>query len=126
MKKVRVVVERLEVLFQVEDGIRDIGVTGVQTCALPICGPRFGVVLDRRRLGAPTAEGRTALEGWAADELPAHVPAIAAWADVFDERRYLSLTRNGEEEGHGPGYPQHTFADCDAAVAWVRAALAAG
>src|SRR3712207_2702869 len=25
--------------FQAEDGIRDIGVTGVQTCALPICGP---------------------------------------------------------------------------------------
>src|ERR1035437_9321584 len=24
-------------LFQAEDGIRDIGVTGVQTCALPIC-----------------------------------------------------------------------------------------
>jgi len=23
-------------LFQAEDGIRDIGVTGVQTCALPI------------------------------------------------------------------------------------------
>src|SRR6202021_3895827 len=39
--------------FQAEDGIRDIGVTGVQTCALPICRgtawhtswyttPRFG------------------------------------------------------------------------------------
>src|SRR5476651_770690 len=25
--------------FQAEDGIRDIGVTGVQTCALPICRP---------------------------------------------------------------------------------------
>src|SRR3712207_2321548 len=25
--------------FQAEDGIRDIGVTGVQTCALPICVP---------------------------------------------------------------------------------------
>src|SRR3712207_8487484 len=25
--------------FQAEDGIRDIGVTGVQTCALPISGP---------------------------------------------------------------------------------------
>src|SRR3712207_8914877 len=25
-----------DVLFQAEDGIRDIGVTGVQTCALPI------------------------------------------------------------------------------------------
>src|SRR3712207_3671167 len=27
--------------FQAEDGIRDIGVTGVQTCALPISGGRF-------------------------------------------------------------------------------------
>src|SRR3712207_7312888 len=26
--------------FQAEDGIRDIGVTGVQTCALPISRPR--------------------------------------------------------------------------------------
>src|SRR5256885_10676767 len=25
--------------FQAEDGIRDYKVTGVQTCALPICGP---------------------------------------------------------------------------------------
>src|SRR3712207_9577191 len=27
----------MSVFFQAEDGIRDIGVTGVQTCALPIC-----------------------------------------------------------------------------------------
>src|SRR3712207_8359042 len=27
--------------FQAEDGIRDIGVTGVQTCALPICTHRL-------------------------------------------------------------------------------------
>ena len=26
--------------FQAEDGIRDIGVTGVQTCALPIYKPK--------------------------------------------------------------------------------------
>src|SRR3712207_5447566 len=31
----------LRVLFQAEDGIRDIGVTGVQTCALPICKHRL-------------------------------------------------------------------------------------
>src|SRR5438445_4154181 len=31
--------------FQAEDGIRDIGVTGVQTCALPIC-----VTLFRNRI----------------------------------------------------------------------------
>src|SRR5712692_864746 len=38
--------------FQAEDGIRDGTVTGVQTCALPICCP------DRRRLaGAPVPEG---------------------------------------------------------------------
>src|SRR3712207_8346830 len=40
--------------FQAEDGIRDIGVTGVQTCALPIlnarCAPApAGTLLDRRR-----------------------------------------------------------------------------
>src|SRR5688500_20129592 len=28
--------------FQAEDGIRDYKVTGVQTCALPICGRRRG------------------------------------------------------------------------------------
>src|SRR5258707_9746961 len=28
---------RMFFFFQAEDGIRDIGVTGVQTCALPIC-----------------------------------------------------------------------------------------
>src|SRR3712207_6911722 len=35
--------------FQAEDGIRDIGVTGVQTCALPIClGDReVGDALER-------------------------------------------------------------------------------
>src|SRR5699024_10965273 len=36
--------------FQAEDGIRDRNVTGVQTCALPICKPE----VDRRRApGAP-------------------------------------------------------------------------
>src|SRR3712207_7794307 len=40
--------------FQAEDGIRDIGVTGVQTCALPIsaerqrlAGPELGLLLWR-------------------------------------------------------------------------------
>src|SRR3712207_4285236 len=37
--------------FQAEDGIRDIGVTGVQTCALPICRP------PRSRGGRPAACG---------------------------------------------------------------------
>src|SRR3712207_6879727 len=35
--------------FQAEDGIRDIGVTGVQTCALPICGQAATPCPARRR-----------------------------------------------------------------------------
>src|SRR3712207_8996595 len=35
-----VVATLLFFFFQAEDGIRDIGVTGVQTCALPICDHR--------------------------------------------------------------------------------------
>src|SRR5258706_9680340 len=34
---------RLVFFFQAEDGIRDWSVTGVQTCALPICWVRDGV-----------------------------------------------------------------------------------
>src|SRR5260221_8909530 len=38
--------------FQAEDGIRDHCVTGVQTCALPICMPR-GSVSDSATRSAP-------------------------------------------------------------------------
>src|SRR5438445_12493457 len=39
--------------FQAEDGIRDIGVTGVQTCALPILSaePELDQILDDRMGG---------------------------------------------------------------------------
>src|SRR5687767_1717892 len=40
-------VEILFFFFQAEDGIRDKLVTGVQTCALPICGRRFQVLPER-------------------------------------------------------------------------------
>src|SRR3712207_7028676 len=33
----------IDFFFQAEDGIRDIGVTGVQTCALPISGCKISV-----------------------------------------------------------------------------------
>src|SRR3712207_7457264 len=41
--------------FQAEDGIRDIGVTGVQTCALPICVPRH--VLEASKEWSPVVLG---------------------------------------------------------------------
>src|SRR2546430_12779259 len=49
--------------FQAEDGIRDLTVTGVQTCALPICAPSALVPapqpLRARRLHNPTGERRS-------------------------------------------------------------------
>src|SRR2546429_4112297 len=51
--------------FQAEDGIRDVAVTGVQTCALPICPrtrpswpPRSRPRGSRRRPPRPAAGGR--------------------------------------------------------------------
>src|SRR5215203_6338937 len=43
--------------FQAEDGIRDIGVTGVQTCALPIFGGRRFVELRDETCYALTEYG---------------------------------------------------------------------
>src|SRR3712207_8731742 len=53
-----IVVVYIFFFFQAEDGIRDIGVTGVQTCALPICPPRGGGAPRRSPRGL--ARGRTA------------------------------------------------------------------
>src|SRR5690606_6529439 len=39
--------------FQAEDGIRDFHVTGVQTCALPICGQQQRVALARALVKKP-------------------------------------------------------------------------
>src|SRR2546429_8060461 len=56
--------ERIEIdfffFFQAEDGIRDVAVTGVQTCALPILFPRRGRN-PRLDLAATLQTGRRAL-----------------------------------------------------------------
>src|SRR3712207_6669753 len=44
--------------FQAEDGIRDIGVTGVQTCALPI----YAAAMQGKELGCHTKELREAID----------------------------------------------------------------
>src|SRR2546430_13459708 len=47
-----IVIEMLFFFFQAEDGIRDLTVTGVQTCALPISAPPGGKWDDRHRNSA--------------------------------------------------------------------------
>src|SRR3712207_9488157 len=47
--------------FQAEDGIRDIGVTGVQTCALPICAARRDVAVEEEHAAVVGGERRERL-----------------------------------------------------------------
>src|SRR5699024_12054943 len=62
--------------FQAEDGIRDRNVTGVQTCALPICPLALAQVVPCRLPG----------EGWIAEH-PEHVVAqLERFADRQAER----------------------------------------
>src|SRR2546429_6039522 len=59
--------------FQAEDGIRDVAVTGVQTCALPICARRTQWALRARRAAA-----------WLALLWPAVSPVAQAGDERFD------------------------------------------
>src|SRR5947209_17021632 len=77
--------------FQAEDGIRDIGVTGVQTCALPICD-RSAHAVDHRCDPARARQGRSDLSlrlaldgGWSASGRRS-VPAVQLLARS-EERR---------------------------------------
>src|SRR2546422_2706507 len=73
--------------FQAEDGIRDVAVTGVQTCALPICAA-LG-----RGLGLP---GRTGGAG--------HRPAPAAReADEAGGAARLGAGGGDDQIGRGSG-----------------------
>src|SRR5256884_7179914 len=47
------------IFFQAKDGIRDVAVTGVQTCALPIC-PEHGAGARSAARARPRAAGRAA------------------------------------------------------------------
>src|SRR5216684_5352841 len=52
--------------FQAEDGIRDVAVTGVQTCALPICFRLRLIKAHRRDFGLTVDTGRHGrqIEAW--------------------------------------------------------------
>src|SRR2546430_16707697 len=72
--------------FQAEDGIRDLTVTGVQTCALPISvtvhvvpgdpRPELAQRLRQQRLAGPVVEGSLNVAG---AELRRHVGGPGGW-----------------------------------------------
>src|SRR5690606_40642651 len=47
--------------FQAEDGIRDFHVTGVQTCALPICPRNTGIRVSTKAAMVPSATAAMAV-----------------------------------------------------------------
>src|SRR3712207_7560469 len=101
--------------FQAEDGIRDIGVTGVQTCALPIspwwcpCWARCSAAPS----GPATTAGSTASgsppevralldDGGAVDGGPAVLHRLAAARDEEQDRQH---DRQPGEDGGGDDAP---------------------
>src|SRR5258707_2661266 len=76
--------------FQAEDGIRDIGVTGVQTCALPIsCAPS----IDRPTCPADLLK-EAGLRGMSADQYWERKRARVPEEEILRELGLLGLAPN--------------------------------
>src|SRR2546428_2855580 len=77
-------IRRIFFFFQAEDGIRDLIVTGVQTCALPIFAPLALSGLEQRPIaGSQTpASWHWSLGGHSTGLVPVHTPARQASASV--------------------------------------------
>src|ERR1041385_963605 len=107
------------VFFQAEDGIRDVAVTGVQTCALPICSHAF----TPQRLEARIAEGIVGNPGdvVACDaemrEADGNIRLRAAETGLESRRSEQALLARG-------GKPQQELAERDGFHARARATLA--
>src|SRR3712207_8398943 len=85
--------------FQAEDGIRDIGVTGVQTCALPI----YLLNCGSERPGSPELRGELRLIAWAAVGCPDPAPAPGPnTGSAGDHHRLIGFARQ-ERKGVGEG-----------------------
>src|SRR5256884_5386815 len=78
----------LFLFFQAEDGIRDVAVTGVQTCALPIY-ERVEATLIPTFLGAHLDLGGDYIEQLIEEMLPACVP-LSRGCDVFCDEGILT------------------------------------
>src|SRR2546426_8461283 len=72
--------------FQAEDGIRDYKVTGVQTCALPICDGRHDAYQGE---GGAAGGGRDDGGDDAADLTPAHFAPVS-WSEVCRSEEHTS------------------------------------
>src|SRR3712207_8655416 len=87
--------------FQAEDGIRDIGVTGVQTCALPICVG--GVEALPRYRGGHGAEHNPR----SARSTALLAPGVVVWVRSRDDKGLRSEERRVGKECRSRWSPYH-------------------
>src|SRR3989449_7722155 len=118
--------------FQAEDGIRDVAVTGVQTCALPIClrggsrasGPRpFGELPERRHVGTTRGPDRGpparnsllfGLCGLGREAVQRRPGRLARGEDAGGGRRVAHAPQRDRLDGTGPeGSPLDTSGQRD-------------
>src|SRR5207249_9001620 len=79
--------------FQAEDGIRDRNVTGVQTCALPICPPR--IAPDDPR---PLLEHRTGARDFRL-RIPRQTAVVRTRRRANLPLQFVALERSGADRG---------------------------
>src|SRR5688572_13027008 len=115
--------------FQAEDGIRDLTVTGVQTCALPICSA--DAIQDRalRAAGNRSAAHHAATEGSSMDRHP--VLGSTPGGDRITTARYRSVTSDSalwrrprrvsglHRDDDGVGQHEYVGGGVRAGVIWV-------
>src|SRR3712207_7247920 len=88
--------------FQAEDGIRDIGVTGVQTCALPILVGQLRRGGVQRRLAHGEEVGRAVSDRRAGGDGRPQLPAALLPA-AYPEAGGAADRAPAVEEAAGPG-----------------------
>src|SRR2546430_7191267 len=89
--------------FQAEDGIRDLTVTGVQTCALPISGRHDHPPVDDRRIEQVVDADRERLQLVRADQDQGEEEVVPGQDEREDPGR--DDARQGQREHHVPDGP---------------------
>src|SRR2546429_9492148 len=87
--------------FQAEDGIRDVAVTGVQTCALPIYGGSQRLCTARLVRSRSLGAGQTSRAGSFA------LPGNSGSLKLSPGRAWRSEEGRGGEEGRSRGAADH-------------------
>src|SRR2546422_1631906 len=110
--------------FQAEDGIRDVAVTGVQTCALPIWQDPAAVAALRRALAlspwSPEVRDRLALQLWARGERQESAAELEESMFRFpslSSHAYLSPPSERDHQGIADDDPSGRLAALDAEMA---------